>query len=334
MSTMRVVETVEPGGPEALVVRERPRPEPGPDEVLIRIGAAGLNRADLLQRRGMYPPPPGAPSWPGLEAAGTVAAAGANVRDPKVGDKVCILLAGGGYAEYCVAPAVLCLPVPDDLSLVEGASLPEAYFTVWSNLYEFAHLKSGETVLVHGGSSGIGVTAIQLATALGSRVIVTAGSDDKCRFCERLGAVAAINYRTTDFVPAVQDLTQQRGVDVVLDMVGGSYLARNVAALAPDGRLVVIATQEGMKGELDLRSVMAKRIFVTGSMLRPRDIAFKRRIRDALLQHVWPLIANERLKPVIDRVFAFQDAAAAHAYMESGTHTGKIILEFPEAGHS
>ncbi len=329
---MRVVETVEPGGPEALVVRERPMPEPGAGEVLIRVAAAGLNRADLLQRRGLYPPPAGAPSWPGLEAAGTVTAVGADVRDPKVGDEVCVLLAGGGYAEFCVAPAVLCLPVPEGLTLVEAASLPEAYFTVWSNLYEFAHLKSGETVLVHGGSSGIGVTAIQLATALGSRVIVTAGSNDKCRFCERLGAAAAINYRSTDFVAAVQDLTEKRGVDVLLDMVGGSYFTRNVAALAPEGRLVIIATQDGMKGELDLRTLMVKRIVVTGSMLRPRDVDFKRRIRDALLQHAWPLIANERLKPVVDRVFSFQEAAAAHAYMESGTHTGKIVLEFREAG--
>lgn len=331
---MRVVETVEPGGPEALVVRERPMPVPGAGEVLIRVAAAGLNRADLLQRRGLYPPPAGAPPWPGLEAAGAVTAVGGDVRDPKVGDKVCVLLAGGGYAEYCVAPAALCLPVPDNLDLVEAASLPEAYYTVWSNLYEFAHLKSGETLLVHGGSSGIGVTAIQLATALGSRVIVTAGSDDKCRFCERLGAAAAINYRTTDFAAAVQDLTQKRGVDVLLDMVGGSYLPRNVASLAPEGRLVIIATQDGMKGELDLRTVMAKRIMVTGSMLRPRDVEFKHRIRDALLQHVWPLIANERLKPVVDRVFPYQEAAAAHAHMESGSHTGKIILEFREAGHS
>lgn len=325
---MRVVEAVEPGGPEALVVRERPRPEPGPGEVLIRIAAAGINRADVLQRRGLYPSPAGAPPWPGLEAAGTIEAVGANVVEPTVGEQVCVLLAGGGYAEYCVAPAVLCLPVPESLTLVEAASLPEAYCTVWSNLYEFAHLKSGESLLVHGGASGIGVTAIQLANALGSRVIVTAGSDEKCRFCERLGAQAAINYRTQDFAVAVLELTKNRGVDVVFDMVGGSYFARNLAVLAPEGRLVIIATQDGATGEADLRAVMAKRLVITGSMLRPRDVEFKRRIRNELLGNVWPLIANERLKPVVDRVFPMTEAAAAHAYFETGKHIGKIVLEF------
>ncbi|MGH8263230.1 MAG: NAD(P)H-quinone oxidoreductase [Steroidobacterales bacterium] len=325
---MRVIEAVEPGGPEALVVRERPRPVPGPGEVLIRIAAAGINRADVLQRRGLYPPPAGAPPWPGLEASGTIEAVGANVVEPTAGEQVCVLLAGGGYAEYCVAPAVLCLPVPENLTLVEAASLPEAYCTVWSNLYDFARLKSAESLLVHGGSSGIGVTAIQLATALGSRVIVTAGSDEKCRFCERLGAQAAINYRAQEFVGAVLELTKNRGVDVVLDMVGGSYLMRNIAALAPDGRLVIIATQDGVKGEADLRTVMAKRLVITGSMLRPREIEFKRRLRNELLGRVWPMLANERLKPVVDRVFPMSEAAAAHAYFESGVHIGKIVLEF------
>jgi NADPH2:quinone reductase len=324
---MRVVETIEPGGPEALVVRERPIPVPGPDEVLIRIAAAGLNRADILQRRGLYPSPHGAPPWPGLEAAGTVVALGANVRDPAVGSEVCVLLAGGGYAEYCVAPALLCLPVPGNLSLVEAAALPEAYFTVWSNLYEFAHLKRAERVLVHGGSSGIGVTAIQLATVLGSPVIVTAGSDDKCRFCEKLGAERAINYRTADFVAAVNEHTGGRGVDVVLDMVGGSYLGRNLAALASDGRLVIIATQGGAQAEVDLRMLMMKRLVITGSTLRPRTVDFKRRIRDRLLSEVWPLIESGRLKPIVDRVFPLHEAAAAHAYLESGAHIGKIILK-------
>jgi putative PIG3 family NAD(P)H quinone oxidoreductase len=324
---MRVVEATEPGGPEVLAVRERPTPAPGPDEVLIRVAAAGLNRADILQRRGLYPSPPGAPPWPGLEAAGTIESVGANVRDPGVGSRVCVLLAGGGYAEYCVAPAALCLPVPDSLTLVEAASLPEAYFTVWSNLYEFARLTSGERLLVHGGSSGIGVTAIQLAKALGSRVAVTAGSDDKCRFCERLGAEIAINYRTTDFVSALQEFTHGQGVNVVLDMVGGSYLARNLAVLAPEGRLVVIATQGGAQAEIDLRAVMMKRLVITGSTLRPRSVEFKQQIRDQLLARVWPLIANERLKPVVDRVFPFAEAPAAHAYLESGAHIGKIVLE-------
>jgi len=324
---MRVVETVAPGGPEALVVRERPMPVAGAGEVLIRVHAAGLNRADVLQRRGLYPSPPGAPPWPGLEAAGIIAAVGAEVHDRSVGERVCVLLAGGGYAEYCAAPAEQCLPVPGDLSFVEAASLPEAYFTVWSNLYEFAHLKGGERLLVHGGSSGIGVTAIQLATALGAKVLVTAGSEDKCRFCEQLGAEQAINYRTADFVAAVNEITAGKGVDVVLDMVGGSYLARNLAVLAPEGRLVIIATQGGAQAEIDLRTLMMKRLVVTGSALRPRTVEFKGRIRDRLLKDVWPLIGNGRLKPVVDRVFPFSAAAAAHAYLESGAHIGKIVLE-------
>jgi NADPH2:quinone reductase len=324
---MRVVEATEPGGPEVLAVRERPTPVPGPDEVLIRVAAAGLNRADILQRRGLYPSPAGAPPWPGLEAAGTIEAVGANVREPAVGARVCVLLAGGGYAEYCVAPAALCLPVPGNLSLIEAASLPEAYFTVWSNLYEFARLRSGERLLVHGGASGIGVTAIQLATALGSHVAVTAGSDEKCRFCERLGAEFAINYRTTDFVAALDNFTHGQGMNVVLDMVGGSYLARNLAVLGPEGRLVIIATQGGTQAEVDLRAVMLKRLVITGSALRPRTVEFKRQIRDEVLARVWPLIANERLKPVVDRVFRFTEAAAAHVYLESGAHIGKVILE-------
>jgi len=327
---MRVIEADPPGGPEALVVRERPVPTPRPDEVLIRIAAAGLNRADVLQRRGLYPSPPGAPPWPGLEASGTVTAVGAQVRDPKVGAKVCVLLTGGGYAEYCTAPAVLCLPVPGTLSLVEAAALPEACFTVWSNLYEFARLKRGERLLVHGGASGIGVTAIQLAAALGSRVFATAGSDDKCRFCESLGAERAVNYRFQDFVAVVNELTQGQGVDVVLDMVGGEYLARNLAVLAPDGRLVIIATQGGVKAEIDLRTLMMKRLVVTGSALRPRSVEFKRAIRDKVLSEVWPLIASGRFKPVVDRTFPLSAAADAHRYLESGEHKGKIILTVEE----
>jgi NADPH2:quinone reductase len=302
-------------------------PVAGAGEVLIRVHAAGLNRADVLQRRGLYPSPPGAPPWPGLEAAGIIAAVGAEVRDRYIGERVCVLLGGGGYAEYCAAPAAQCLPVPGDLSFVEAASLPEAYFTVWSNLYEFAHLKSGERLLVHGGSSGIGVTAIQLATALGAKVLVTAGSADKCRVCEQLGAEQAINYRTADFVAAVNGITAGKGVNVVLDMVGGSYLARNLAVLAPEGRLVIIATQSGAQAEIDLRTLMMKRLVVTGSALRPRTVEFKGMIRDRLLKDVWPLIENGRLKPVVDRVFPLSAAAAAHAYLESGAHIGKIVLE-------
>jgi NADPH2:quinone reductase len=324
---MRVVETVQPGGPEALVVRERPMPVAGPDDVLIRIAAAGLNRADVLQRRGVYPPPPGAVSWPGLEVAGTVTAVGANVREIKLGSEVCVLLPGGGYAEYCTAPAVLCMPIPAGLTTVEAAALPEAYFTVWSNLYEFARLKWGERLLVHGGASGIGVTAIQLARERGSSVYVTAGSDEKCRFCEGLGAERAINYRTTDFLAAIEESTQGRGVDVVLDMVGGDYFARNLAALAPDGRLVIIATPGGNEAQLDLRAVMMKRLVITGSALRPRTLDFKRQIRDTLIREVWPLLASGRLKPIIDRVFPLSEAAAAHAYLESGAHIGKILLK-------
>lgn len=324
---MRVVETVQAGGPEALVVRERPMPVPGPDEVLIRIAAAGVNRADVLQRRGVYPSPPGAAPWPGLEAAGTVTVVGANVRELVPGSEVCVLLAGGGYAEYCTAPATLCMPVPAGLTLVESAALPEAYFTVWSNLYEFARLKWGERLLVHGGASGIGVTAIQLARERGSSVYVTAGSDTKCRFCEELGAERAINYRTTDFAAAIHESTQGRGVDVVLDMIGGDYFTRNLVALAPDGRLVIIATQGGAEAQLDIRTIMMKRLVVTGSTLRPRSLDFKRQIRDTLIREVWPVIASGRLKPVIDRVFPLGEAAAAHAYLEGGTHIGKILLK-------
>jgi putative PIG3 family NAD(P)H quinone oxidoreductase len=323
---MRVIEADPPGGPEALIVRERPVPTPGPDEVLIRVAAAGINRADVLQRRGLYPSPPGAPPWPGLEAAGTVTAVGANVRDPGVGSQVCVLLTGGGYAEFCTAPAALCLPVPRNLTLIEAASLPEACFTVWSNLYEFARLKRGERLLVHGGASGIGVTAIQLAVALGSKVIATAGADDKCRFCEQLGAERAINYRSADFVAAVNEHTHGHGVDVVLDMVGGDYLARNLAVLAPDGRLVIIATQGGSKAELDLRLIMSKRLVVTGSALRPRSVEFKRAIRDKVLAEIWPLIASGRWRPIVDRTFPLSAAADAHRYLESGQHKGKIVL--------
>jgi len=324
---MRLIDVPAPGGPEALVLAQRPVPCPGEDEVLIKVAAAGLNRADLLQRRGQYPSPPGAPSNPGLEVAGTVVEVGREVREFKTGDAVCALLQGGGYSEYCVVNAAQVLTVPGSLSMVEAASLPEAYFTVWSNVFGFGRLQPGERLLVHGGASGIGVTAIQLATALDSIVYATAGSDEKCRFCEQLGAQHAINYQAQDFVSEIATATHRNGVNVVLDMVGGSYLARNLQVLAPDGRLVMIATQGGLKGEVDVLRVMQHRLTITGSTLRPRPVEFKRQIKDQLLQHAWPLLANGKLKPVVDKVFGFEQAAQAHAYMENGAHQGKIILE-------
>lgn len=327
---MRVVDAPKPGGPEALLLTERPVPTLGDDDVLIRVVAAGLNRADVLQRRGAYPSPPGAPSNPGLEAAGVVAAVGRNVREFSPGERVCALLQGGGYSEYCAVDAGQVLPIPGALSFIEAASLPETYFTVWSNLYEFGRLQPGETLLVHGGSSGIGTSAIQLATARGSIVHTTVGSDEKARFCEQLGARSAINYKTQDFVAQIAALTQKKGVNVVLDMVGGSYVARNLQVLATEGRLVMIATQGGLKGEIDVLRIMQQRLVVTGSTLRTRGVDFKRAMKQKLLQHVWPLFADGTLKPIVDKVFALDEAAAAHAYMESSAHKGKIILRIVE----
>jgi NADPH2:quinone reductase len=323
---VKVIDVPQPGGPDALVVAQRPTPTPQPTEVLIKIAAAGINRADVLQRKGGYPSPPGAPSYPGLEAAGIVTAIGSAVRDFKVGDKVCALLQGGGYAEYCTADEGQVLPIPGSLDMIEAASLPEAYFTVWSNVFGFGRLQPGETLLVHGGSSGIGVAAIQLATALGHTVFTTAGSDDKCRFCEQLGAKRAINYKTEDFVAVVAEETGKRGVNVLLDMVGGSYLSKNIACLATEGRLVIIATQGGVKGEADLLRVLQRRLVITGSTLRPRDVTFKRSIKGQLLDTVWPLIARGAIKPVVDKVFPLERADEAHAYMESSAHRGKIVL--------
>lgn len=324
---MKVIDALTAGGPEVLQVEARPVPEVGPHEVLIAVAAAGLNRADLLQRRGRYPPPPGAPTHPGLEVAGTVVKIGSEVRRYAVGDPVCALLAGGGYAEYCAVDEGQVLPIPGRLTMLEAAALPEAFFTAYSNLLEFGRLQSGESVLIHGGASGIGVAAVQLARAFGATVFTTAGTPEKCEFCIRLGAHHAIDYRQEDFVARVQALTQGRGVDVILDLVGGGYLARNVAALAIEGRLVSIATQGGTKGELDVLRVMQRRLTITGSTLRARSVEFKRRIRDLLAQRVWPLIEAGRIKPVVDRVFPFEQAAEAHAYMERGVHMGKIILQ-------
>jgi NADPH:quinone reductase len=323
---MQVIDVPQPGGPEALVLVERPVPQPAPGEVLIQVAAAGLNRADILQRRGLYPTPPGAPSHPGLEVAGTIAGIGAQVTDFKVGDAVCALLQGGGYAEYCCVDAGQVLPIPGSLDMIEAASLPEAMFTVWSNVFGFGRLQPGETLLVHGGASGIGVAAIQLAAALGHTVFATAGSADKCRFCESLGARRAIDYKSEDFVAEIARETGGRGVDVVFDMVGGSYVPRNLQVLATEGRLVIIATQGGAKGEVDVLRIMLQRLVITGSTLRPRSVEFKRAIRDQLREKVWPLIAAGRVRPIVDSVFALTEASKAHARMESSEHKGKIIL--------
>jgi NADPH:quinone reductase len=324
---MRVIEVNQPGGVEALQPGLRPVPHVSPGEVLIKVAAAGLNRADLLQRRGLYPPPPGTPNWLGLEVAGTVAEVAPDVTAFKPGDAVCALLAGGGYADYCVVPPGQVLPVPAGMSMTDAASLPEAYFTVWSNVFDLARLESGQVLLVHGGASGIGVAAIQLARARGATVLATAGTDEKCRLCESLGAARGINYHSEDFVAVAGQVTGGVGVNVVLDMVGGGYAARNLEALAPEGRIVVIAVQGGSAASIDLLKMMQKRAVLTGTTLRPRPVEFKARIKAALQREVWPLFEDGRLRPVVDRVFAFAHVAAAHAYMESGQHHGKLVLD-------
>jgi NADPH2:quinone reductase len=323
---MKIISITSPGGPDALALTQAEIPGPLANEVLIKVHAAGLNRADLLQRQGKYPPPPGAPEYPGLEVAGEVIQCGANVQEFQVGERVCALLAGGGYAEYCVVDAGQVLPIPPHLTFLEAASLPEACFTVWTNVFAIAQLSAGERLLVHGGTSGIGVMAIQMAHALGHEVFATAGSPQKVRVCEQLGAKLGINYRAADFVPTIREATAGAGVNVILDMIGGSYLQRNVDALAVDGRLVIIATQGGTRGELDVAKVMQRRVRVTGSTLRGRSPEFKRKIRDDLLAHVWPQIDKGQIRPVVDQVFAFEKAADAHDYMERGGHIGKIVL--------
>ncbi len=322
--TMRVVEIAAPGGPEVLRPAERPRPAPGHGEVLIRVAYAGVNRPDALQRAGLYKPPPGASDLAGLEAAGEIAAVGPGVTGRAVGDAVCALLPGGGYAEYVVTPAAHCLPVPAPLTLKEAACLPETFFTVWSNVFERGGLKAGERFLVHGGSSGIGTTAIQLAHRFGARVLATAGSAEKCTACERLGAERAINYREADFV---EILRAEGGAHLILDMVGGDYLPRNVKALADEGRLVQIAFLQGPKVELNFAQVMLRRLTITGSTLRPQSDLAKARIAEALREHVWPLLEAGRVAPVMDQEFPLEDAAAAHARMESSAHIGKIVLK-------
>jgi len=323
---MTAIAIREPGGPEVLVPREIAVPSPGPEDVLIKVAAAGVNRPDAMQRAGLYPPPPGAPETPGLEVAGEIARLGGRVERWRVGDRVTALVAGGGYAEYCVAPAPQCLPIPSGLDLVEAASLPETFFTVWTNVFDRGNLKGGERFLVHGGSSGIGTTAIQMAKAWGAEVFTTAGSPEKCRACEALGADRAINYREEDFVAVIKDATGGAGVDVILDMVGGDYIAKNIALLAPDGRLCFIAFLKGSKAEVNFLPVLVKRLTIGGSTLRPRPVAFKAAIARNLEEKIWPLIAEGRIKPVIHQTFPLAEAAEAHRLMESGVHIGKIVL--------
>jgi NADPH2:quinone reductase len=326
---VRAIEITRFGEPEVLKETARPDPQAGPGEVLVRVSASGVNRPDVLQRKGLYPMPPGVSDLPGLEIAGTIVAGdGAELAAAglALGERVCALVAGGGYAELCVAPIGQCLPIPGALSDVEAASLPETFFTVWQNVFEIARLQPGETLLVQGGTSGIGVTAIQLAKAIGASVFATAGSDDKCAACLSLGADGAINYRTQDFVAEVKRLTAGRGVDVVLDMVAGDYVGRELECLAEDGRIAIIAVQGGTRSAIDAGLVLRKRLSITGSTLRPRSVAYKAGLAQALRAQVWPLLEQGRIRPVIHQVYPAVEAAAAHALMESGTHVGKIVL--------
>ncbi|HYE36993.1 NAD(P)H-quinone oxidoreductase [Methylocaldum sp.] len=322
---MAAIEIAQWGGPEVLQACRRPTPKPGPGEVLIEISAAGVNRPDVMQRKGLYPPPPGASDIPGLEIAGKVVALGEGVHQPAIGESVCALVTGGGYAEYCLAAAALCLPIPKGLGPIEAAAIPETFFTVWTNVFERGGLKAGESMLVHGGSSGIGTTAIQLAREFGAAVFATAGNPEKCRFCEQIGA-RAINYREEDFVDRIQFLTEGKGVNLILDMVGGPYLQRNLNCLAVDGRLIVIAVQGGPKTEINLLSIFLKRLTLTGSTLRPRSVKEKASIAGALRQKVWPLLESGQVKPVVHRVFSLAEASEAHRLMESSQHIGKIVL--------
>ena len=325
-TTMTVIEISEPGGPDVLRPAERPTPAPGLSEALIKVAAAGVNRADVAQRLGKYPPPPGASDIPGLEVAGTIEQTGPGVHEWRAGDRVCALVTGGGYAEFCVAPAPQCLPVPRGWDFVEAAAIPETFFTVWTNVFERGRLKPGESILIHGGSSGIGTTAIQLARAFGSRVFATAGSAEKCAACQQLGAELAINYRDTDFVAAIRDATGGRGVDVVLDMVGGEYVQRNIDALALEGRLVQISTLGGAKANINMALVMQRRLTITGSTLRVRSVTEKGAIAKALREHVWPLVESGVVRPVVHATFPLRAAAEAHRLMESSRHIGKLVL--------
>jgi NADPH:quinone reductase len=324
--SMKAIEIATPGGPEVLRLAILPTPAPADRELLIKVAAAGVNRPDVLQRKGGYPPPPGAPLTPGLEIAGTIVAKGGRTERFKIGDEIAALVPGGGYAEFCVVAEANAMPLPKGLSLHEAAAVPETFMTVWTNVFERAHLKRGETFLVHGGSSGIGTTAIMLASAFGANVFATAGSDEKCKACERLGARRAVNYRNADFVDAILRATEGRGADVILDMVGGSYVEKNIRLAAKDARIVSIAFLQGSKVEVDLLPMMLKRLTLTGSTLRPRTVEEKASICRALENYVWPLIAKGRIKPQIFRTFPLAEAAAAHALMESSEHVGKIVL--------
>ena len=323
---MKAVEITKPGGPEVLVMTDRPMPVAGAGEVLLKVTAAGVNRPDTFQRAGAYPPPPGASDIPGLEVVGEIMSGDAAAGGFSVGDKVCALVAGGGYAEYCVAPVAQCLPIPKGLSDIEAAGLPETYYTVWSNVFDRGRLAAGETLLVHGGASGIGTTAIQLATALGHKVYATAGSDDRVRAVEALGAVKGINYRSQDFVEEVKAATDGKGVDVILDMVAGDYINRDIKCLADEGRIVIIALLGGVKATVDCGQILRRRLTITGSTLRPRPVEFKGQIAASLRERVWPLLDAGTVKPIVHATFPLENAAQAHAMMEAGDQVGKIIL--------
>jgi NADPH2:quinone reductase len=329
---MTVVEIAAPGGPEQLKTAVRSVPQPGAGEVLVRVAAAGVNRPDVMQRQGNYPPPPGASDIPGLEIAGEIVLLGPNVSGLSVGDKVTALLSGGGYAEYAVAAAPLCLPIPDGLNMIEAAALPETFFTVWTNLFERGGCKSGDTVLIHGGTSGIGTTAIQLARAWGARVFATAGSPEKARACESFGAVRGIDYRSEDFVEVVRRETDGKGVDVILDMVAGSYVARNFQAAAMEGRIVVISLIGGSRAEISMGAMLTKRLTLTGSTLRARTVAQKAAVAEGVRRNLWPLLSTGRVRPVIHATFPLAKASEAHRLMETSQHIGKIVLTVPEPG--
>ncbi len=325
--SMNYIQIEKHGDPGVLKLHSMPVPEPGPGEILIKVAAAGVNRPDVMQRKGLYPPPPGATDVPGLEVSGTVVSVGQNVSKPPINSEVCALVTCGGYAEYCLAAASICLPVPEKISLVNAAGIPETFFTIWTNVFKRGQLKAGESLLVHGGSSGIGTTAIQLGKAFGATVYTTAGTSDKCEFCNNLGADAAINYREQDFSEEIKRLTEGKGVNVILDMVGGPYFPKNIRLLADEGRLVQIALMQGSKAEVDFRSLLLKRVTLTGSTLRPRSVEEKTKIAHALQKNVWPLLESGAIRPIIHETFPLKQASEAHRLMESSAHIGKILLK-------
>ncbi len=325
--SMNYIQIEKHGDPEVLKLHSMPVPEPGPGEVLIKVTAAGVNRPDVMQRKGLYPPPPGATDVPGLEVSGTVVSVGQNVSEPPINSEVCALVTCGGYAEYCLAAASICLPVPEKISLANAAGIPETFFTVWTNVFKRGQLKAGESLLVHGGSSGIGTITIQLGKAFGATVYTTAGTSDKCDFCINLGADAAINYREQDFSEEIKRLTEGKGVNVILDMVGGPYFPKNIRLLADEGRLVQIALMQGSKAEVDFRSLLLKRVTLTGSTLRPRSAGEKTKIAQALQKKVWPLLESGAIRPIIHQTFPLKQASEAHRLMESSSHIGKILLK-------